>query len=160
MSQGVKADRDLLKQYLNQYHVAREQRRLLEQRCVALRAELRCPSVASSLRSDPPVSGAVGDGAMAVVFRIAEVEEHLARQYWLIQQTIAQTLDLISILPPASLKRSIVELRHVDCLGWGKVAASVHLSRSAVYNYYNAALDDMLADDRTRQVLQNFPAAL
>lgn len=156
MSQKTIASRERLKQYLNQYRVACEQRRLLEHRRNVLRADLRCPPIASSFRSDPPITGSTGDGALAVVFRLAEVEEQLGKQYWLIQQTIAQVLELISILPATSLKRSIVELRHIDCLGWERVAHTVHLSRSAVYNYYNAALDDILADDKAQHILQHF----
>ena len=157
MADETKLTRQTVKEFLQQYRLLYERRRLLERRRQALLTELHYPSLPSSFKSAPVVSGSrFGDGAVGVVYRLAEIEERLNNELLHLQQTLLQVLDLIALLPDDSLGRAIIELRHIDRCSWDKVAESVHLSRSRVYIYYNAALDRLLKDKKAASVLQNF----
>ena len=37
-----------------------------------------------------------------------------------------------------STERTVVEMRHIDCRGWDKIAEALYMSRSNVFNYYNS----------------------
>ena len=52
----------------------------------------------------------------------------------------------------------MVEMRHIDCKPWEKIAQAVHMSRSRVFDYYNAALDTLLTYKRTEKLLGDYTA--
>lgn len=160
LADGTRLTRQTVKEFLQQYRFAYEHRRLLERRRQALLAELHSPSLPSSFKSAPVVSGGKpGDGAVGVVYRLAEIEERLDNELLHLQQILLQVWDLIALLPESSLERAILELRHIDRCSWDKVAAAVHLSRSRVHVYYNAALDRLVQDKAAAGILQNFLSA-
>lgn len=49
-------------------------------------------------------------------------------------------------------------MRHIDCRGWDKIAEALYMSRSNVFNYYNAALDKILENKRNRKLLEEYMA--
>ena len=53
-------------------------------------------------------------------------------------------------------KRTVVELRHIDCKKWERICKEVHMSRSRVNVYYNAALDIILSNARAQKLVQEF----
>mgnify|MGYP002508885312 CR=1 FL=1 len=69
----------------------------------------------------------------SALYRMAQREE--------MAMAVLRVMDMIDLLPQNSMERTVVELRHIDCKGWEQIAREVYMSRSAVFNYYNAALD-------------------
>lgn len=77
---------------------------------------------------------------MSVVFRNSEVEDRIEEQREEMAKAVLNVMDLIDVLPANSTERTVVEMRHIDCRGWDKIAEALYMSRSNVFNYYNAAL--------------------
>lgn len=149
--------RDAIKEYLQQYHTARRMKKILERRHEALMRELKSPGPGSvAFRATPPSHNGQTDGAVSVVFRIAEVEERIENQREEMAKAVLRVMDIIDLLPKNSMERTVVELRHIDCKGWDQIAREVYMSRSAVFNYYNAALDLMLGYKRTGALLEEY----
>ncbi len=71
-------------------------------------------------------------------------------------KAVLRVMDMIDLLPQNSMERTVVELRHIDCKGWDQIAREVYLSRSAVFNYYNAALDLLLGYKRTGALVEEY----
>ena len=150
-------ERDAIKEYLQQYHTARRMKRILERRHEALMRELRSPGPGSSaFRATPPSHNGQTDGAVSVVFRIAEVEERIENQREEMAKAVLRVMDMIDLLPQNSMERTVVELRHIDCKGWEQIAREVYMSRSAVFNYYNAALDLLLSYKRAGKLAEEY----
>ena len=69
------ATREAVKEYLQQYHMARERRRILERRHDVLARELNAPAPGTTYRTMPASRPAAdSEGAVSVVFRLSEVE--------------------------------------------------------------------------------------
>ena len=94
---------------------------------------------------------------MSVVFRISEVEDRIEEQREEMAKAVLNVMDLIDVLPANSTERTVVEMRHIDCRGWDKIAEALYMSRSNVFNYYNAALD-ILENKRNRKLLEEYMA--
>ena len=151
-------DREAVKEYLQQYHTAVRKKRILEERHRTLSSELRAPSTGSAFRRTPPVKPGKTDGPVSVVFRIAEVEERIEGQREEMARAVLNVMDLIDVLPANSTERTVVEMRHIDCRGWDKIAEALYMSRSSVFNHYNAALDKILENKRNRKLLEEYIA--
>lgn len=150
--------REDVKEYLQQYHFARKKKRILEERHRALSAELNAPAPGSAFRTMPTSRRAGGDGPVSVVFRVSEVEERIEEQRQEMGKAVLRIMDLIDLLPPNSMERTVVEMRHIDCKKWERIAQEIHMSRSRIIDYYNAALDALLTYKRTRKVVEDFTA--
>ena len=74
-------------------------------------------------------------------------------------KAVLHVMDMIDLLPQNSMERTVVEMRHIDCKPWEKIAQAVHMSRSRVFDYYNAALDTLLTYKRTEKLLGDYTAA-
>lgn len=156
---GRTTEREAVKGYLQQYHVARKKKKILEERHQTLTSELRAPGPGSAFRTMPTSSPAGRtDGAVSVVFRIAEVENRIETQREEMAKAVLHVMDLIDLLPANSMERTVVELRHIDCKGWDQIAREVYLSRSAVFIHYNNALDQLLTYKRTKKLVEGFVA--
>lgn len=145
---GAKLEREAVKRYLQQYHAAKQKKRILEERRRTLSAELRGPSA-------KPVHP---DGAGTLVFQIADVEERIEAQQAEMAKAVQNVMDLIDLLPVGSTERTVVEMRHIDCRPWDQIAREVYMSRSAVFNYYNAALDMLAKHEDSGKLLGDFKA--
>ena len=160
---GAKLEREAVKRYLQQYHAAKQKKRILEERRRTLSAELRGPSTAPAFRATPSTAPAFRatpsaklvhpDGAGALVFQIADVEERIEAQQAEMARAVQNVMDLIDLLPMGSMERTVVEMRHIDSRKWGRIASEVHMSRSRVIDYYNAALDDLAANEKSGEVI-------
>lgn len=154
------ACRDAVKEYLQQFHMARERKRILERRHDNLVWELKAPALGSAYRTMPTKrTQANSDGAVSVVFRIAEVEDRIDEQREAMERTVLQVMDLIDLLPQNSMERTVVELRHIDCKKWERICQEVHMSRSRVNDYYNAALEIIMENKRARRLVDKFMQA-
>ena len=146
---GAKLEREAVKRYLQQYHAAKQKKRILEERRRTLSADLRGPST-------PAYRAMPSSGGGAVVFQIAEVEERIEAQQVEMARAVQNVMDLIDLLPIGSMERTVVEMRHIDCKPWDQIAGAVYMSRSAVFNYYNAALDMLAGNEQSGKLLGNF----
>lgn len=153
---GDKLEREAVKRYLQQYHAAKQKKRILEERRRTLSAELRGPSTAPAFRATPSAKPVHPDGEGAVVFQIAEVEERIEAQQAEMAKAAQNVMDLIDLLPVGSTERTVVEMRHIDCKPWEQIARAVYMSRSAIFNYYNAALDMLARNEQSGKLLGDF----
>ena len=152
-----RASREAVKEYLQQYHMARARKRMLERRHDNLARELQAPAPGSAYRTMPATrTPANSEGAVSVVYRLAEVEERIGDQVEAMGRAVVQVMDLIDLLPESSLERTVVELRHIDCKKWERICQEVHMSRSRVNDYYNSALDIILSNERAQKLVQDF----
>ena len=152
---GTRPEREAVKRYLQQYHAAKQKRRILEERRRTLSADLRGPST-PAYRAMPSSRPVHPDGAGAVVFQIAEVEERIEAQQAEMAKAVQKVMDLIDLLPVGSTERTVVEMRHIDCKPWEQIARAVYMSRSAIFNYYNAALDMLARNEQSGKLLGDF----
>ena len=150
---GAKLEREAVKRYLQQYHAAKQKKRILEERRRTLSAELRGPSTAQAFRAMPSAKPVHPDGAGALVFQIADVEERIEAQQAEMAKAVQNVMDLIDLLPIGSMERTVVEMRHIDSRKWERIASEVHMSRSRVIDYYNAALDALAANEKSVEVI-------
>nr|DAW24469.1 MAG TPA: Protein of unknown function (DUF1492) [Caudoviricetes sp.] len=116
-ARSQKNDRAALKTFLQQYHLALRQKDILDDRRDQLNVKLA--------------------SATDIDARIKRQQEHLAR-------ILSDIMDVIDILPPNSPGRTVIEMRHIDCMSWTKIADSLYMSRSNAFNCYESALDDLL----------------
>ena len=150
---GAKLEREAVKRYLQQYHAAKQKKRILEERRRTLSEELRGPSTAQAFRDMPSAKPVHPDGAGASVFQIADVEERIEAQQAEMTRAVQNVMDLIDLLPIGSMERTVVEMRHVDSRKWERIASEVHMSRSRVIDYYNAALHALAANEKSVRVI-------
>ena len=155
---GTRPEQEAVKRYLQQYHAAKQKKRILEERRRTLSADLRGPSAAPAYRATPSAKPVHPDGAGAVVFQIADVEERIEAQQAEMAKAVQNVMDLIDLLPVGSTERTVVEMRHIDCRPWDQIAREVYMSRSAVFNYYNAALDMLAKHEDSGKLLGDFKA--
>ncbi len=120
-----KNDKAALKAYLQQYSTALRQRDALKRRAAAFAAK-------------------TGPAAEAMSARLEKQQKQLTR-------AIQATADAIEPLPPTSLERAVIEMRHIDCASWTKIANRLYISRSTAFNYYNRGLERMLENKTVRQ---------
>ena len=153
---GNQVEREAVKRYLQQYYMAKQKKRILEERHRVLSAELRGPTTAPAFRTMPTAKPVHPDGAGAVVFQIAEVEERIQKQQTEMARAVQNVMDLIDLLPIGSMERTVVEMRHIDGKRWEQIAKAVYLSRTAVFNYYNSALAMLLENERTKDFVGEF----
>ena len=153
---GNQVEREAVKRYLQQYYMAKQKKRILEERHRTLSAELRGPTTAPAFRTMPTAKPVHPDGAGAVVFQIAEVEERIQKQQTDMARAVQNVMDLIDLLPIGSMERTVVEMRHIDGKRWEQIAKAVYLSRTAVFNYYNSALAMLLENERTKDFVGEF----
>lgn len=149
---GTRLEREAVKRYLQQYHAAKQEKRILEERRRTLSADLRGPST-PAYRAMPSSRPVHPDGAGAVVFQIAEVEERIEAQRAEMAKAVQNVMDLIDLLPMGSIERTVVEMRHIDSRKWERIASEIHMSRSRVIDYYNAALDALAGHEKTRGIM-------
>ena len=156
-TRGTNPEREAVKEYLQQYHDAKAKKQILEERHRTLSADLRDPGVGSTYRTMPTSKRQAREGgAVSLVYRIAEVE---GQQREAMAKAVLHVMDMIDLLPQNSMERTVVEMRHIDCKPWEKIAQAVHMSRSRVFDYYNAALDTLLTYKRTEKLLGDYTAA-
>jgi len=148
--------REDVKAYLQQYHIAKRKKRILEERRRKLSSELGAPSTGSAFHTAPTSRTDSTDGAVSIMFRIAEVEERIEGQRDEMTKAVLRVMDMIDLLPQGSMERTVVEMRHIDGKGWEQIAREIPMSRSGVFNYYNAALDKLLEYSRARKLVEEY----
>ena len=151
-----RADRDAVKKYLQQYHTAKNQKRILENRHRELGRELADPTLGSAFKSMPTSKTKKTEGAVSVIYRIAEVETRIEQQRQEVAKAVLHVMDLVDLLLPNSMERQVVELRYIDCKGWDKISGEVHMSRSSVFEHHNAALEKIAGNKRAQKLVAEY----
>ncbi len=158
--QKLDADRYILKRYLSQYYRSRQRKRILETRLREIRAEIKHPSISASSNNGLPSGSHISSGAAALTFREAEIEDRIQRQREAEATAILNIMDMLDCLPPDSMEKNILELRHIDCMPWNAITRAVHLTRSPCNEYYNKGLDKLLTFKKVRDILADFDAKI
>ena len=123
VKRGKNPEREAVKGYLQQYHDAKTKKRILEERHRTLSADLRDPGVGSAYRTMPTGKKQAREGgAVSLVYRIAEVEDRIAKQRDAMAKAVLHVMDMIDLLPQNSTERTVVEMRHIDCKPWDQIA--------------------------------------
>lgn len=128
-------ERRTLKKYLSRYFKAKSRQDILQDRLRHLQHQLH-----------PEAEG--GDALSP-----SEAEARLKAQAEAAERCVLEVMDILAHLPPNSMERIILELRHLDCKPWEKIQATVYLTASPCFDYYNQGLDALLAMDTVRQTI-------
>ena len=125
---------DEISEYLKQYCQARAIKGELDRKCQALEDR---PRLSSPLASN-----------------LSTMREQIEVLRAGMVQAVQNVMDLIDLLPVWSMERTVVEMRSIDCKKWERIAAEVHMSRSRVIDYYNAAMQALADDERTQEFME------
>lgn len=126
-----------VKSFLQVYTIGKERRQILEERRLRLIGELR--SVSPGLLE--------GEG------NIARIEDRLNNQRRNMAALMLKVLDLIDLLPPDSLERRIVEMRHINGMDWKEITSHLYLSRSYAMSRYSKALEMLLDHEAAHEMV-------
>lgn len=129
------AERQILKDYLARYFRAKKKQAMLQHRLHRLRQELH-----------PEAEG--GDALSPL-----EIEARIEAQAEAAKRSISEVMDILDFLPPNSIERIILELRHLDCKPWRDIRKTVYLTASPCFEHYNKGLDALLAMAEVRRTL-------
>lgn len=146
-------ERRTLKRFLSQYFRARGKQGVLQRRLATIRAELKNPSLGSSAFDGMPRGNQISEGAAALTYKIAEIEDRIQRQSELEATALLEVMNLLDLLPLDSTERHIMELRHIDCKSWKEVTKIVFMGRTACTQYYNAGIETLLGMDAVKEIL-------
>jgi len=159
MSKPTKEQRDLLKRYLDQYRLAKDKQRVLRERLAEIQAEFGSPATSRPGKA-PRKRPGVSAGAASPTFKLADIEERIRGQAEVEEAAIFSVIEMIDELPPDSMEKYILELRHIDCKPWSEIFEIVHLSKSPCFEYYSRGLDRLLATGKTRVILSDFKSRI
>lgn len=143
---NIDTEREHLRDYLNQYAFAISEKHRLERRASQIRWDMthlhgRRPQQALSKRT----RRANGDGEITnLVDKADELERQIAEQTLIACGALLCVFDAMDYLPLLSMERTVLEIRYIDRSTWPSIAKTTGLSRSSVFDYYNAGLDRLL----------------
>lgn len=148
-------DKELLKQYLNQYYAGRIKRMQLERRLKNIREEMDTP-IGGYGYSPVNYGGTnkVGPGAASFVYRMSEIETRIESQKSRVEKTLLKVMDIMDFLEESSTERIVLELRFIDCKPWAAIERELNLSRSSLFSYQDKGLDKLLTYKKVRQILK------
>lgn len=158
---GKNDDKELLKEYLNQYYSDRIKRTQLEKRLKSIRTEMEAP-IGGYGYSPVNYGGTnkVGPGAASFVYRMSEIETRIGEQKSRVEKALLKVMDIMDFLEESSTERMVLELRFIDCRGWAAIEKEMHLSRRACFDYQNRALEKLLQFKKVRSILKEYKGKL
>ena len=154
---GQNEDKEVLKEYLNQYYTGRIKRSQLERRLKNIRAEMDAP-IGGYGYSPVNYGGTnkVGPGAASFVYRMSEIETRIEEQKSRVEKALLRIMDIIDFLEENSTERMVLELRFIDCKSWAVIEKELHLSRRSCFDYQNRGLEKILEYKKVRNVLKEY----
>lgn len=154
-------DKELLKEYLNQYYTSRIKRSQLERRLKNIREEMNAP-IGGYGYSPVNYGGTnkVGPGAASFVYRIGEIETRIEDQKSRVEKALLKVMDIMDFLEESSTERMVLELRFIDCKGFPAIEKELHLSRSSLFSYQDKGLLKLLTYKKVRQILREYKKTL
>lgn len=150
-------NKELLKQYLNQYYICKIRWQQLEKRLRSLREEMNTPI--GGLGYSPVNYGGtnkVNSGAASFVYRMSEIETKIEEQKERVEKSLLKVMDIMDFLAEDSKERMLLELRFIDVESWDVIARKMHLSRSSCFIYQNKALEKLLTFKKVQMILEKF----
>lgn len=158
---GKNDDKELLKEYLNQYYSGRIKRTQLEKRLKNIRTEMDAP-IGGYGYSPVNYGGTnkVGPGAASFVFRMSEIETRIEDQKRRVEKALLKVMDIMDFLEESSTERMVLELRFIDCKSWAAIEKEMHLSRSSLFSYQDKALEKLLEFKKVRLILREYKKAV
>lgn len=153
-------DKDLLKEYLNQYYSGRIKRSQLEKRLKTIQDEMNTP-IGGYEYSPVNYGGTnkVGPGAASFVYRMSEIEIRIADQKNRVEKALLKVMDIMDFLEESSTERMVLELRFIDCKPWAAIERELNLSRSSLFSYQDKGLEKLLQYKKVRQILREYKKA-
>lgn len=147
-------EKDMLKNYLNQYYIVRMKRIQLEERLKNIKAEMATP-IGGYGYSPVNYGGKnkVGLGAASFVYRLSDIETRIEEQKNQIEKALLKVMDIMDFLAENSIERMILELRFIDCKNWTSIEREMHLSRRACFNYQDKALEKLLEYKKVKTII-------
>ena len=154
-------DKELLKEYLNQYYTGRMKRSQLERRLKNIRAEMETP-IGGCGYSPVNYGGTnkVKPGAASFVYRLSEIETRIEDQKSRVEKALLKVMDIMDFLEENSIERMVLELRFIDCKGWAVIEKEMCLSRRSLFSYQNKGLEELLAYKKVHQILREYKQQL
>lgn len=150
-------EKELLKEYLNQYYTCRMKRVQLERRLKSIHEEMNMPI--GGYKYSPVNYGGtntVGTGAASFVYRLSEIETRIEKQKDKVEKALLKVMDIMDFLEENSTERMILELRFIDCKNWENIEYEIHLSRRACFDYQNKALEKILSFKKVQVILEKY----
>lgn len=150
-------DKDLLKEYLNQYYTCRIKRSQLERRLKNIQEEMNTP-IGGYGYSPVNYGGTnkAGAGAASFVYRISEIESRIEEQKSQVEKALLNVLDIMDFLEENSTERMVLELRFIDCKSWPNIEREMHLSRRSLFSYQDKGLEKLLTYKKVCRILQEY----
>lgn len=154
---GQDEDKEVLKEYLNQYYTGRIKWSQLERRLKNIRAEMDTP-IGGYGYSPVNYGGTnkVGPGAASFVYRMSEIETRIEDQKSRVEKALLKVMDIMDFLEENSTERMVLELRFIDCKSWAAIEKEMHLSRRSCFDYQNRALEKLMGYKKVRTILENY----
>lgn len=148
-------DKELLKEYLNQYYSGRIKRMQLEKRLKTIQEEMNTP-IGGYEYSPVNYGGTnkVGPGAASFVYRMSEIETRIENQKSQVEKALLKVMDIMDFLEENSTERMVLELRFIDCKSWAVIEKEMHLSRRSLFTYQDKGLEKLLTYKKVRAVLK------
>lgn len=139
-------EREHLRDYLARYSLAISEKHRLERRLSQLRYDMTHPH--SGRLQDGPSRRTGwdkhGGGGITLVSKADDIECRILEQIASACDALLSIFDAMDCLPLLSIERTVLEIRYIDLSPWPSIAKATGLSRSSVFDYYNAGLDRLL----------------
>ena len=150
-------DKELLKEYLNQYYTCRIKRSQLERRLKNIQSEMNAP-IGGNGYSPVNYGGTnkIGAGAASFIYRMSEIETKIEDQKSRIEKALLKVMDIMDFLEESSIERMVLELRFIDCKNWASIEKEMHLSRRTCFDYQNRALEKLLGYKKVKIILKEY----
>ncbi len=152
------SEKELLKDYLNQYYRAKIRREQLEKRLINVRVEMAHPIQGVNYAPTPHsnTNNTNYGPAEALVMLGTEIEELICQQQKVITRMMMNVMHVMNYLDVDSTERAIMEYRHIDCLSWKTIYRKMNLTRTPCFSYYNNGLHLLLAVEDVRNILEEY----
>lgn len=151
-----KQNKELLKQYLNQYYLCKIKKTQLEKRLKNIQQEMTTPIGGKGYSPINHKGNDVGLGAASFVYRMSEIETRIEEQKAKVADALLRVMDIMDFLEENSMERIILELRFVDCKSWMVIEKELHISRRACFNYQDKALEKLLVFKKVVSICKSF----
>lgn len=148
-------DKEVLKEYLNQYYTGRIKRLQLEKRLKNIQMEMATP-IGGYGYSPVNYGGTnkVGTGSASFIYRLSEIETRIEEQKNRVEKALLKVMDIMDFLEENSTERMVLELRFIDCKSWAAIEKEMHLSRRSLFSYQDKGLEKLLTFKKVRTILK------
>ena len=151
-------ERQMLDNYLGQYHSAKMKKKQLEKRLDDIKEEKKNPMQGRGYSPIPhSTTNNTNDGpAAALMIRQEEIEERIEAQKAIADKAMLNVMNVIDYLPVNSIERTILEYRYIDCKSWKEVMREAHMTRNPCNDYKNKAMDELLSFKRIQILIKEY----